>query len=143
VLNEVLTNSYNYIGELHNQGLDYLIINLNASPNVDEILDCIFEFACLNFDVGSFNLNDENKSIIKRIAEIHNNKQLQIVAYTDWVGDDDYNNKLTASRAEAVKKEFMLKGFPESNILIFSKGKMISKQDKLPAKECRRVEIRY
>jgi len=48
--NEVLTNPYESIGVLHNQGLDYVIANLGANPTVDDLLNTVADFACINND---------------------------------------------------------------------------------------------
>jgi outer membrane protein OmpA-like peptidoglycan-associated protein len=93
--------------------------------------------------VGSFELSAENKAIIRKVAKEHGDKQLQVVAYTDWVGNDEYNQNLSSERATAVQREFIINGFASDHIKIYSRGKMVSKQENLSAKECRRVEIRY
>jgi outer membrane protein OmpA-like peptidoglycan-associated protein len=97
----------------------------------------------LYFDVGSFTLSAENKAIIRKIAHANADKTLQIVAYTDWVGDDGYNQALSSERAAAVQRELLICGFAQERIKIYSRGKMVSKQENLSAQECRRVEIRY
>jgi hypothetical protein len=46
--NEVLTNPYNQIGTLHNQGLDYIISNLSNSPTTDELANLAAKFICIS-----------------------------------------------------------------------------------------------
>lgn len=41
--NETFTNPYESIEILHNQGLDFTISNLNSSPTIDDLLNCIAE----------------------------------------------------------------------------------------------------
>jgi hypothetical protein len=61
--NEVLTNPYNQVGTLHNQGLDYLIDYLSNQPTTDELARLSAQFVCINglgipnptdFDTGQY-----------------------------------------------------------------------------------------
>lgn len=111
-----------------------------------EVVTTKFEnvLAVLYFDVGSASLSNEYKILIKKMVAENPNKVLQLVAYTDWVGNDEFNQKLSDQRAFSVQQELTANGFSIQNLKIYSRGKMAEEEsEKLSAKECRRVEIRY
>lgn len=97
----------------------------------------------LYFEVGSFALSEENKMVVKKVVQNYGNKTLQLVAYTDWTGNDETNQKLSEQRALAVQNELTNNGFQIQDLKTYSRGKMAEENEKLSAKECRRVEIRY
>ncbi len=97
----------------------------------------------LYFELGSYVLSEENKSIINNIIKLHSDKTLQLVAYTDWTGNNETNQKLSDQRALSVQNELTNNGILIQNLRIYSKGKMAEENQNLSAKECRRVEIRY
>ncbi|MDP1728526.1 MAG: OmpA family protein [Bacteroidota bacterium] len=117
----------------------------DAKPATAEVVSVKFDniLEVLYFDVGSFALSDENKVKIKKLVQQHGNKILQLVSYTDWVGNDEYNRQLSNQRALAVQKELTGEGVQLQKIKIYARGKMADENEKLSAKECRRVEIRY
>lgn len=97
----------------------------------------------LYFEVGSFAMSEENKMVVKKVVQNYGNKTLQLVAYTDWTGNDETNQKLSEQRALAVQNELTNNGFQIQDLKTYSRGKMAEENEKLSAKECRRVEIRY
>jgi len=97
----------------------------------------------LYFEVGSFALSEENKMVVKKVVQNYGNKTLQLVAYTDWTGNNENNQKLSEQRALAVQNELTNNGFKIQDLKTYSRGKMAVENEKLSAKECRRVEIRY
>ncbi len=114
-------------------------------PETPEVVTTKFDnvLAVLYFDMGSYTLSAENKATIKKIVQEHGNKILQLVAYTDWIGNNEYNQNLSNQRAKAVQDELTSLGFLIQNMRIYSRGKMADENEKLSAKECRRVEIRF
>lgn len=59
------------------------------------------------FDFGSDKIKPESEPVLREIAETLNHNaswKLRVEGHTDNVGGDDYNNKLSQSRAEAVKQ---------------------------------------
>ncbi len=114
-------------------------------PETPEVVTTKFDnvLAVLYFDMGSYSLSAENKATVKKIVQEHGNKILQLVAYTDWIGNNEYNQNLSKQRAKAVQDELTSLGFLIQNMRIYSRGKMADENEKLSAKECRRVEIRY
>lgn len=114
-------------------------------PETPEVVTTKFDnvLAVLYFDMGSYTLSTENKATIKKIVQEHGNKILQLVAYTDWIGNNEYNQNLSNQRAKSVQDELTSLGFLIQNMRIYSRGKMADENEKLSAKECRRVEIRF
>jgi hypothetical protein len=89
--NEILTNPFNQVGVLHNQGLDYLIDNLSNQPSTDELANLAAKFICINglnipsptgFDTGqyyaaaSYSMNSYLCNDIARKPESFTNIQL-------------------------------------------------------------------
>jgi len=59
------------------------------------------------FDFGSDKIKPESEPVLREIAEALNHNtswKLRVEGHTDNVGGDDYNNKLSQLRAEAVKQ---------------------------------------
>lgn len=89
--NEVLTNPYNQIGTLHNQGLDYIIENLSNSPTTDELANLSAKFICIYgekidtpsvfdtakyYSAASYAMNSYLCADVKRKPQSFNNVQL-------------------------------------------------------------------
>lgn len=131
----------NEINQLKNRLLA-LETKKQATP---EVVSKKFEnvIGVLYFDLGSSILSEENKNIIKNIIKAHGDKTLQLVAYTDWTGNNETNQKLSDQRALSVQNELTNNGILIQNLRIYSKGKMAEENQNLSAKECRRVEIRW
>ena len=70
----------------------------------------------ITFDSGSANLKPESYGVLKKIASTinDNNLSINIIGHTDGDGDDDFNQKLSESRANSVKNalvnEFQVDG---------------------------------
>ncbi len=117
----------------------------NANITKPEVVNKKFEnlVGVLYFEVGSSDLTEENKAIVKKVIAEHGDKILQIVSYTDWTGNNEINQKLSDKRALSVQNELTNNGFLIQNLKTYSRGKMAQESTNLSAKECRRVEIRY
>lgn len=65
----------------------------------------IEKFSLILFDFGSNKIGNANKNIIETInSKIHSNSDVRIIGYTDIIGDDNFNLRLSKSRsAEALK----------------------------------------
>ena len=61
----------------------------------------------IEFDFNSYKLKPQSKKILDRLIVILNkfkNYKIQIIGYTDSVGDEEYNLELSKKRAESVYK---------------------------------------
>lgn len=126
--------------------LRLLLLAAERKPElVPEVVTTKFEnlVAVLYFEVGSYTLSDEYKALIKKLISENADKTLQLVSYTDWTGNAEANQVLSNQRAKTVQNELINNGFKMQQLKIYSRGQMAAENEKLPAKECRRVEIRY
>ena len=70
--------------------------------------------------------------------------QIDVTGYTDTVGSDAYNLRLSKRRALAVEAELTRKGIPAGEIAIFAKGKhdlLVPTADGVKEPQNRRVQI--
>ncbi|OYU97293.1 MAG: hypothetical protein CFE21_03090 [Bacteroidetes bacterium B1(2017)] len=116
----------------------------NAKVAKPEVVTTKFDkvLAVVYFEVGSYKLSPENKAIIQKVVAEHGSSVLQLVAYTDWVGNDEFNQQLSNERANSVQSELLSSGFLITNLRTYARGKAAKETEKLSAAECRRVEIR-
>jgi outer membrane protein OmpA-like peptidoglycan-associated protein len=78
------------------------------------------------FDTGKFTLKPDTKIALAKVAGIlqaYPGLKLQVEGYTDSVGGDDYNQKLSENRAGAVKDFLVSQGVSDSNITAAGYGK--------------------
>ena len=69
-----------------------------SEKNTDKRID---RFSLILFDYGESDLSDRNKEIISMIKEyIEDNSKIKIYGYSDKLGDDRYNKKLSRKRAD-------------------------------------------
>ncbi|MDU4653084.1 MAG: OmpA family protein, partial [Sneathia sanguinegens] len=91
-----------------------------------------------DFDFDSYTLKEEQKQKLDKFFEKNDCKEIVIVGYTDNVGTDDYNLKLSEKRAKEVEKYLKAKN---NNLEILTlgmgKGESLLKE----SKNDRRVEI--
>jgi len=88
--------------------------NNNINNNYDKVL---------LFDFDKFILNKyDEKYVIDLAKKIDQNSKIEIEAFTDKIGDEKYNYRLSKKRAESVKKIFVDNGIMETNIKIIPMG---------------------
>ncbi|PQA59482.1 OmpA family protein [Siphonobacter curvatus] len=88
--------------------------------------------------------NDKFFEEAKKYLKQHPDKRLTLIGHTDSEGPDDHNLRLSKSRAEAVKKQFIRKGIKSEQLVTDGKGETQPIADNaLPAgrKANRRVTI--
>lgn len=77
------------------------------------------------FPFDSAELSDAGVQMLAKAAETHKDVYIHrvvVAGYTDKIGDDDYNLRLSQRRAEAVKAELVAHGFPEERIRVTAHG---------------------
>jgi outer membrane protein OmpA-like peptidoglycan-associated protein len=77
-------------------------------------------------------------------AKSGNVTQLNVTGYTDTVGSDAYNMRLSRRRAESVSAELEAQGVPSGEIAIYAKGKhdlLVPTADGVREPQNRRVQI--
>ena len=78
------------------------------------------------FDFNKSDLTADARGIVDKAAsnaQASHITQLEVTGYTDTVGSDAYNLRLSRRRAEAVSAELQAQGVPASEIAIYAKGK--------------------
>jgi outer membrane protein OmpA-like peptidoglycan-associated protein len=78
------------------------------------------------FDTGKYTLKPDTKIALAKVAGIllaYPGLKVQVEGYTDSVGGDDYNQKLSDNRASTVKDFLISQGVPANNITSQGFGK--------------------
>lgn len=101
------------------------------------------------FDFDRSDLTIEAADILKKVAENAEKgkvTRIELTGHADRAGKDGYNQKLSARRAETVKKQLMRLGLPASEIATSAKGErepLVQTNDGVREPQNRRVEIVY
>jgi outer membrane protein OmpA-like peptidoglycan-associated protein len=101
------------------------------------------------FDFNKSDLTENARSVVDQAAanaKSNNVTRLNVTGYTDTVGSDAYNMRLSRRRAESVASELEAQGVPSSDIAIFAKGKhdlLVPTGDGVREPQNRRVQIVY
>ena len=99
------------------------------------------------FDTGKYTLKDPAQLALARISGIvisHPGLNLQIEGYTDSVGSDDYNQKLSEQRSNSVRDFLMRQGMNTQTMTAVGYGKNypVAPNDSASGrKQNRRVEL--
>jgi Outer membrane protein and related peptidoglycan-associated (lipo)proteins len=92
---------------IENKLLNFVVSDQPVSDNL------WFSFDRLSFKTNSAELQDKSREQLDNIAEImtsYPNVKLKLGGYTDNTGTDDFNNKLSQERADAVRQELTERG---------------------------------
>ena len=94
---------------------------------------------CVLFDFNSTQIKDKYKKYLNKIVKQANNKNIEIYAYADIKGSEEYNYNLSKRRAVSVKKYLESQGVASAKIKLIPKGETTKfKTDSLN----RRAEIK-
>lgn len=112
----------------------------------DSICDFIAEMGDILFEYDSFELTTEAIDIIDQLAKIINdmeNTRIYIIGYTDSIGDETYNMKLSRLRALSVGNRLRENGITNITESGMGKSKPIASNSTAEGrKKNRRVEIK-
>ena len=78
------------------------------------------------FDTGKYTLKTETQISLAKVSGIlqaYPGLKLQVEGYTDSIGGDEYNQKLSENRADAVRSFLLTQGVQEANITAMGYGK--------------------
>ncbi len=67
--------------------------------------------------------NEENLNNLVNWLKKNKKAKVEVIGYTDDIGSDDYNMKLSKRRAEYVKKQLMERGIDKNRITVVAMGK--------------------
>jgi len=101
------------------------------------------------FDFDKSDLTPDARAIVDKAAANAESGQvtrLGVTGYTDTVGSEAYNMRLSRRRAESVSAELQAQGIPASDIAIVAKGKhdlLVPTADDVREPQNRRVQIAY
>jgi len=99
------------------------------------------------FDTGKYTLKTETQISLAKVSGIlqaYPGLKLQVEGYTDSVGGDEYNQKLSENRADAVRNFLLTQGVQEVNITAMGYGKAKPVADNATAQgraQNRRVQL--
>ena len=83
-------------------------------------------FLNIEFEFGSDKLTSDSYASLDQIAStLNNNKgtvKLSVQGYTDYIGTEEYNQKLSVRRAKAVKTYLTHKNVPSKSVIIIGYG---------------------
>jgi outer membrane protein OmpA-like peptidoglycan-associated protein len=99
------------------------------------------------FATGKYDLRPEAQIVLAKLSGIilsHPGLNLDVEGYTDSVGSDDFNLKLSQQRADAVRDYLVTQGLPDSSVAAkgFGKSNPVADNNTLAGRQQnRRVEI--
>ncbi len=81
-----------------------------------------------NFDSGDYRILNKEKVEVKKYIETLNYEKITLISiagFTDSIGDDEYNIKLSLNRAREVYSFFKQLGFPDSKLSFKGRGESL------------------
>lgn len=84
-----------------------------ARPIINEYYQEVKTAVYFNFD--SSDIREEDKVALNKLINMKT-EEFEVIGYTDYLGSDEYNNKLSMKRAEVVKSYLVSMGVPASKI---------------------------
>ncbi|MBN1186935.1 MAG: OmpA family protein [Bacteroidales bacterium] len=111
--------------------LDTTTFNTNIKEKKKPVItDPVFDVIVVNFNLNEYTIRPDAKSILtnKVIQVLKGDSRLYVTikGYTDPLGDEAYNERLSRNRAQAVKDFLSNNGIGESRIRTFSYGESLS-----------------
>jgi len=125
-----------------------LLLQFNAILQTrDTARGLIVNMSDVLFDTAKFSLRPAAREKLARVAGIlegHPGLRMQVEGYTDSVGGDDYNQKLSEDRATSVRDYLTGAGIPETSVTAkgFGKTEPVASNDTAAGRQQnRRVEL--
>ena len=111
--------------------IDTTSINKDIKAKQKEVItDPVFDVIVVNFNLNDYSIRPDAKTILadKVIGVLKGDSRLYVTikGYTDPLGDEAYNERLSKNRAQAVKDFLASNGIGESRIRTFSYGETLS-----------------
>ena len=125
-----------------------LLLQFNAILQTrDTARGLVVNMSDVLFDTGKFTLRPEAREKLARVAGIvegHPGLKLAVEGYTDSVGADDYNQKLSESRGGSVRDDLIQQGMAADSVTSagFGKTMPVASNDTADGRQQnRRVEL--
>ena len=110
--------------------------------------NALFTLNSIFFDFDKAVLKPESFPELERVVQLLNDKpsaSIEVAGHTDNIGTNDYNQKLSVRRANAVKKFLISKGIDAARVTTVGYGEtkpLVSNDDEIDGREInRRVEF--
>lgn len=123
-----------------------------GEPQICELIpiekEASFDIHSIHFDYESAKIKSESYPYLNTLADYlkkHTSMKFEIIGHTDLHGTDEFNNKLSRERAQAVKDYLVSRGLDEKRFSIRGAGKSSPKIPKIGPgfdEENRRTEFR-
>lgn len=88
----------------------------------------------VNFAFNSYALDSKAMGILNQAATLiknaRDNKRVVLNGWTDWIGSDAYNMKLSQQRADSVRNYLIKQGVPSSRMTAIGRGKSFKYDNK-------------
>ncbi len=110
--------------------------------------DSLITLRHVQFDYNSAKLNNDTDEELKKLLKFlktHSGTHIEILGHTDDQGNNEYNQRLSLSRAKAVVQYLIDEGIKSNRMTSFGYGKstpLIKSADENARKINRRVEVR-
>ncbi|MFC0308196.1 OmpA family protein [Gallibacterium trehalosifermentans] len=105
---------------MESQSLYWLPESCKNHQEYELSIDALFEF-------DSAKLKNNSKKIVQAVVQkLPKDQKVHITGYTDQLGSDAYNQKLSKARAESVKKYMVELGVPADQITTEGAGKTMA-----------------
>lgn len=109
------------------------------------------DFYEITFEFDSYKILDESKPVIDFLVDVmdkHPDLLIELAGYTDQIGNEKYNYRLSRRRSEAVKNYMVSKGIDEERIIVLGFGEWMplisgKDKDKNDLRMNRRVEYNF
>ncbi len=111
--------------------------------------DSLIVLRHVQFDYNSATLNNESDTELKKLLKFlqtHSDTHVEILGHTDDQGTNEYNQRLSLSRAKAVVQYLINEGIKSNRMTSIGYGKskpLIKSADENARKINRRVEVRW
>ena len=105
-----------------------LVVDLVVVPDTPET----FTFENIYFDTDHYDLRIEAKAVLNKLGDFLKlipDSQVEIFAYADDRGSDDYNFQLSKKRGEAVRAYLGRIGVDETSVAVVAKGRQTQYDD--------------
>lgn len=123
----IQTCQYKVIFDTNMTGQSFHWLPENCAKNFSHTLSSLSADTLFPFNRGRMtDIGPEGKYQLRQVAnniiKNHSNAKVEVRGYTDYLGDENYNQQLSKARAESVKRYLVKQGVTERYISTVGKG---------------------